>query len=140
MNRNKLDRRSERGSATIKFLAVFAVLLVIANAGFNYVPVAYDGENFKQEMQTAVVNAMALPPNVKPIESVKARIQKAAADNDVPPDMVLDVKISGQTLVAHASYTKPVSILPFGAYTYNYEFDHTAQPVGYLIKDSKYSN
>lgn len=137
MNKNKGDRGSERGSATIKFLAILAVLVAIGNAGLNYVPVAYDGENFKQEMQTAVVNGLAMPSTVKPLESVKARIQKAATDNNIPKDMVLDVKMSGQTLVAHASYTQPVSILPFGIYTYNYEFDHTAQPVGYLLKDSK---
>ena len=51
--------------------------------------------------------------------------------------MVLDVRMNGQTLMAHASYTKPIAILPFGVYTYNYEFNHTAQPVGYLLKDSK---
>jgi hypothetical protein len=137
MNQNKTDRSSERGSAGTKFLAILLFLVAVANAGINYVPVAYEGENFKSEMQTAVVNGMALPPTVKPLESVKARIQKAAADNDIPKDMVLDVKMAGQTLVAHASYTKPISILPFGMYTYNYEFDHTAQPVGYLLKDSK---
>jgi hypothetical protein len=136
MIQNRCDRRSERGSAGTKFLAVFAVLLAVANAGFNYIPVAYEGENFKQEMQTAVVNGMALPPNVKPVDSVKARIEKAAADNDIPKDMVLDVKMNGQTVVAHVSYNKPIAILPFGAYTYNYQFNHTAMPVGYLMKDS----
>lgn len=137
MNQTKRDRSSERGSAGTKFLATFAVLLAIANAGFNYVPVAYEGENFKQEMQTAVVNGMALPATVKPVESVKARLLKAAADNDLPKDMVLDVKLNGQTLVAHASYTKKVSLLPFGAYTYDYQFDNTAMPIGYLLKDAK---
>jgi len=27
--------------------------------------------------------------------------------------------------------------LPFGMYTYNYQFDYTAAPVGYLLKDTK---
>ena len=133
----KNRRHSERGSATTKFLAVFAVLFAIGNAGVNYVPVAYEGENFKQEMQTAVVNGMALPPNVKPVDSVKARLSKAAVDNDLPKDMVMDVKMNGQTLMAHVSYSKQVNLLPFGIYTYDYQFDHTAIPVGYLMKDSK---
>ena len=135
MNQIKRDRRSERGSATTKFLAIFVVLAAIGHAGINYVPVAYEGENFKQEMQTAVVNGMALPNNVKPVEAVKVRIMRAAADNDIPRDMVLDVATNGQTVTAHATYSKPINILPFGMYTYMYEFNHTAQPVGFIFKD-----
>ncbi len=137
MNNVKRDRTSESGSAGTKFMAVFAVLLAFANAGFNYVPVAYEGESFKQEMQAAVVNGLAMPANVKPLESVKARIQKAAIDNDIPTDMILDVRQTGPTITAHASYTKHVSLLPFGIYTYSYQFDHTATPTGYLLKDAK---
>lgn len=137
MKYEKCDRSSERGSAATKFLAVLAVLMVLANAGFNYVPVAYEGENFKQEMQTAVVNGLAMPANVKPLESVKARIVQAAQDNNVPKDMVLDVKLAGAMISAHASYTKKIDLLPFGIYVYDYRFDHTATPTGYLMKDAK---
>jgi hypothetical protein len=137
MNYEKRDRSSERGSAGTKFMAVLAVLMVAANAGFNYVPVAYEGENFKQEMQTAVVNGLAMPATVKPLESVKARIERAATDNDIPKDMVLDVRQTGPMITAHVSYTKKVSLLPFGMYDYSYQFDHTATPTGYLLKDSK---
>src|SRR5215211_6777397 len=57
INMKKLykDRASERGSAGIKFLLVFLVIVVAANAGINYVPIAYQGASFKQEMDTAVV-------------------------------------------------------------------------------------
>jgi hypothetical protein len=137
MNYEKRDRSSERGSAATKFLAVVAVLMLAANAGFNYVPVAYEGENFKQEMQTAVVNGLAMPASVRPLESVKARLERAASDNDLPKDMVLDVKQTGAMITAHASYSKKISLLPFGIYTYDYQFDHTATPTGYLMKDSK---
>lgn len=137
MNYNQRDRSSERGSAGTKFLLVFVVLALIAHAGINYIPVAYAGANFQQEMQTAVVNGMAVPPTVKPVDAVKVRIAKAAADNDIPKDMVLDVAMNGQTVTAHASYTKAINILPFGLYVYNYRFDHTAIPSGYLLKDTK---
>jgi hypothetical protein len=105
-----------------------------ANAGFNYVPVAYEAESFKTEMQTAVVQGLALPGKLNPIDNVKAKIQRAATVNEVPADAVIDVKMAGNVISAHVVYAKPVSILPFGIYTYNYNFDHTATPTGFLLK------
>ena len=32
----------------IKFLLIFVTLILLANAGYNYVPVAYAGENFRR--------------------------------------------------------------------------------------------
>jgi|SRR6478672_2093924 hypothetical protein len=128
------SRPSERGSAGIKFLIFFVLLIATANAGYNYVPVAYAGENFKQEMQTSVVNALATPGRMTPTDYVKNRLQKAIGDNDLPTDTVVDVKQSGTIVQAHAVFTKPVRILPFGLYTYNYHFDYTAVPSGFLTK------
>jgi hypothetical protein len=88
-------------------------------------------------MQTAVVNGLAMPGQLKPLETVKARLQRAASDNDLPPDMVLDVKQVGNVIQAHAAYSKKVGLLPFGIYTYTYQFDHVAVPTGFLLKDSK---
>ena len=128
-------RPSERGSAGIKFLIVFVIIILTAYAGFNYVPVAYAGENFKQEMQTSVVNSMALTARMTPVDYVKNRLQKAINDNDLPTDTVVEVKLVGNIVQAHAAYTQPVSILPFGIYRYNYRFDYTAVPNGYLLKN-----
>lgn len=137
MKRDQVYRASERGGAGVKFLIIFAAILLVANAGYNYVPVAYAGESFKQEMQTAVVNGLALPGRLNPIDVVRAKVQKAAADNDVPTDVLIEVKQVGNVVQAHAAYSKSVPILPFGIYTYTYNFDHTATPTGYLLKDSK---
>jgi hypothetical protein len=134
---NTTARASERGSAAVKFLIFFVLLVLVGNAGYNFVPVAYAAENFKQEMQTAVINGLALPGRVSPIEVVKANIQRAARDNDLPDDAVIEVKQVGNTIQAHAIYSKRVSILPFGIYTYTYQFDHTAVPTGFLIKESR---
>jgi len=134
MTTEKLDRHSERGSAGTKFVIILLALVLIAHAGFNYIPVAYSAENFKQEMQTAVVNGMAVPSTVKPVDNVRIRIERAAADNDIPKDMVLEVKMNTQTVVAHAVYSKKVNMLPFGMYVYEYKFDYTAIPSGYLLK------
>lgn len=128
------NRDAERGSAGVKLMIFLAVLFVVGNAGYNYVPVAYDAESMKTEMSTAVVQGLALPGKVNPVDNVKARLQRAAQVNDLPPDTLIDVKQQGNVISAHVTYTKPVSILPFGIYKYNYQFDHTATPTGFLLK------
>ena len=134
MKNDLKDRSSERGGAGVKFLIVLSVLLLVGNAGYNYVPVAYDAESFKTEMGTAVLQGMALPGKVSPVDNVKARLQKAATVNDIPADAVIDVRQAGNAITAHVTYSKQVSILPFGIYNYNYRFDHTATPTGFLLK------
>jgi len=128
-------RPSERGSAGIKFLIVFVTLILVAHAGYNYVPVAYAGESFKQEMQVSVVNGMAISGRMTPVDYVKNRLKKAISDNDLPPETVVDVKQVGTTVQVHAAYSQAVPILPFGIYTYHYRFDYTAVPNGFLLKE-----
>ncbi len=83
---------SERGGASVKFLIILLALFLIANAGYNYIPVAYEGEDFKQEMETAVVQALALPGNADAAGSIKLKIRRVALANDIPPDVFIDVK------------------------------------------------
>ncbi len=134
MSSPAIHRASERGSAGVKFVIVFAVILLAGNAGINYVPVAYDAESLKSDMATAVLQGLAMPGKVNPVDNVKARIQKSMLQNDIPADAIVDVKQAGNAISAHVSYTKDVNILPFGIYRYNYRFDHTATPTGFLLK------
>lgn len=129
-------RVNERGSAGVKFLIVLAFILLVANAGYNYIPVAYQGEAMKSDMETAVLQGMAVPGNVNPVKNVQERIEKAIAANQVPSDALVEVKKAGPGVNVHVNYTIPVSILPFGIYKYNYVFDHTATPSGLLLKQS----
>lgn len=134
MKKLYLERPSERGGAAAKFLIIAVVLVLIANAGYNYVPVAYAGASFQQEMDTAVVKGLAAPGRLQPIDVVKAHIQRAAQDYDVPADAVIEIKPTGGTIQAHVAYSKSVDMLPFGLYKYSYEFNHVSTPVGYLTK------
>ncbi|MGB7203791.1 MAG: hypothetical protein WBD16_16210 [Pyrinomonadaceae bacterium] len=128
-------REAESGSAGAKFAVVFGIIALVLHAGINYVPVAYDGESLKGEMETAVLQGLALPGRVSPAENVKARIQKAMQLNNTPPEAILDVKMAGNSnILARVAYTKSVNLLPFGIYKYNYVFDHTATPAGFLLK------
>ncbi|MGI8494849.1 MAG: hypothetical protein ACR2L1_06000 [Pyrinomonadaceae bacterium] len=135
-NRVKSDLRAEHGGAGIKFLIVLLSLVLAANAAFNYIPVAYEGENFKQEMHTIVVQGMAIPTNgVDPISAMKTKLINSAKDYDLPAAFV-DVRRNNNITSARVKYSKQVSLLPFGIYNYNYEFDHTATPAGFLTKNN----
>lgn len=136
MNTLWKDRKSERGSAGVKFLVVACFIALVANAGINYVPVAYDAESLKTEMGTAVLQGIAMPGKANPVENVRARIQQAVRLNNAPPETLVDVKQQGSSITAHVVYSKQVNILPFGIYKYNYQFDHTATPTGFLLKDA----
>jgi len=129
------NRTSERGSAGVKFVVVLVAVVLLAHAGYNYVPVAYDAESFKTEMQTAVMQGLALPGKVSPTDNVKARIKKAIQVNNIPADALIDVRQNGNSISARVTYSQQVSILPFGIYTYKYVFDHTATPTGFLLKE-----
>lgn len=128
-------KHGERGGAGGKLLLVLTVLILLGHAGINYVPVAYAAESLKQDMQTAVVQGLATPPKFgKPADFVKDRIARAVAANDVPNDAFIEVKQNGKNLQAHVYYVKTINILPFGIYKYNYVFDHTATPTGFLMQ------
>ena len=134
MNNAAKNRESERGSAGVKFVLILAALALVANAGYNYVPVAYDAESLKTEMGTAVLQGLALPGKMNPVDNVKARIVKAIQANSIPPDALVDVKQTGNVITARVTYSTQVNILPFGIYKYNYNFDYTATPTGFLTK------
>ncbi len=134
MNSSAKNHESEKGSAGIKFLFVLLFIVLVANAGFNYVPVAYSAESLKSDMGTAVLQGLALPGKMNPADNIKVRIQRAIQANGIPPEAVIDVKQMGNMLTARVSYAKQVNILPFGIYKYNYVFDYTATPTGFLTK------
>jgi hypothetical protein len=126
--------RSQRGGAGIKLVLIMAALFVVAHAGFNYIPVAYSGASFKEELQTAVIQGTALPGGSDPLGAIKAKIKRMSVAYDLPPDMVCEVKQVGNVVQAHVIYSKQVPILPFDLYTTTYHFDHTATPSGFLSK------
>jgi hypothetical protein len=130
-----VNRRSqERGSAGAKLMLVLMVMVLAAHAGYNYIPVAYNAQSLRGDMDTAILQGMALPGKISPVDNVKERIAKALIVNNAPQGATLDVKQAGNGLIARVTYTKPVNILPFGMYKYNYVFDYTSTPTGFLLK------
>jgi hypothetical protein len=134
MKREFSTSHGERGSASTKFLITMVVLGLVVHAGYNYIPVAYEAESMKSEMQTAVIQGLATPGKLSPVDNVKARVKQAAMINQVPADAIVDIKQAGNSITAHVAYVKRVNILPFGMFKYDYQFDHTATPTGFLLK------
>ena len=138
MKENVLNKNlhAQRGGASIKFMLVVIVLAVLVNAGYHYVPTAYQAENFKQEMQTAVIQVTAMPTaNTNQTEMLKGRLVRLATENQLPPALI-DVRQVNNVLTAHVKYSKEISIVPFGIYNYQYQFDHTATPSGFLLRSN----
>ncbi|MBC7797287.1 MAG: hypothetical protein H7Z37_10480 [Pyrinomonadaceae bacterium] len=132
-------RQSEQGGAATKLLIVVVILFIIGHAGYIYIPTAYGAENFKQRMKEIVVRAYAMPnvPESSP-EAVKAKIRQVADIEGVPSDAVIKIEKPGENGVAsmraRVTFTKQISLLPFGLYKYNFQFDHKAQPDDFLSK------
>ena len=135
MNKFLVDQHGQRGGAGVKLLLVFLVLFLIGHAGYNYVPVAYEGANFRSDMDMAVVKGLAASGQIKPLDTVKATINQSMAANNIPTDAAVEIKPVKGIVQAHVAYTKPVKILPFGIYTYIYNFNYLAVPNGYLLAE-----
>ena len=131
MNREIHSNPSERGSAAVKLLLVLIVLVLLANAGYNFIPVAYQGQAVRQEMQTYVAQSMTATGRDTPRKHVMRRLNRARIDNTIPPEANIKVTQENHIIKAHVNYTKTVDLLPFGIYQYDYVFDHTASSRGF---------
>lgn len=129
--RNQVNR-SEHGGAGVKLLLVLLVLFLIGNAGINYIPVAYAGEDLKTEMHAAVLQGMAVVRGENPVDNVKKKLLSTVARSGAPEARV-EVKSVNNVVTANVSYSKKIDLLPFGLYQYDYVFNHTATPAGLLF-------
>jgi hypothetical protein len=133
MKRNHFG--SESGSAQVKLVLFLIILVLAGNAGYNYVPIAYNGENVKQEMHAAILQGLSAPKTMgAPMDVCKKKLVYIARVNDLPTDTFIEVKQVNGLLQARVAYIKQVPLLPFGIYNYEYNFDHTANTHGFLTK------
>ena len=123
-----MTRKSERGSARLKFLVVIVILAALSYAGYLYVPVAYNPYLFKDLMQQKVNAAVALG---YPATWVKEQLMKSATDYGVPPSVEITPQVEGDRMQVRAQFNRPIE---FPGYTYNYSFDHTVTSTDFLMK------
>src|ERR1044072_1195093 len=119
-------RSGERGSASLKFLIVMAILGSCAYAGYLYIPVAYHANVFKDLMQHYV--DVAATQGYKP-SWVQEQLTKNAPEYSIPEDAVFTAVQNDNRVEVRVQYVRAIE---FPGYTYNYEFDHTVKSTAFL--------
>ena len=121
-----MRRSGERGSASLKFLIVMAILGATAYAGYLYVPVAFNAATYKDLMQHYADTAatQAYSPSW-----VGEQLAKSAPEYGVPPDAVITPVLRDGRIEVTVQFVK---VIDFPGYPYNYEFDHTVKSTAFL--------
>ena len=114
-------RTGERGSARTNFLLMMVVIAAVAYAGYQYVPVAYQGSQLKVFMQDTVNNAVITNRDARWTED---QLRRNLTAYGVPPDARVTVSNRESRIEAHVEYTVAVPLL---VTTYEYKFDHTTR-------------
>src|ERR1043166_6373820 len=113
--------RNEQGGARLNFIIFSAVFATMLYVGYMYVPVAIDAYYFKDVMQNKIDLAVAQGYDGN---WVREQLAKTGPDYHVPTEDVITPTTKESRLAVRVQFTRPIS---FPGYTYNYEFDHTAQ-------------
>ena len=124
-------RPSERGSSRLNFLLLMAVIVAAAYAGYQYVPIAYQGSQLKVFMQDTVNNAVITDKDTRWVED---QLRRNLTSYGAPPDAQITVANRESRVEAHVQYTVPV---PLVVTTYEYKFDHTASSTNLLSGGNK---
>ena len=121
-----MHRRSERGSANVKFVIVMAILGATAYAGYLYVPVAFQANAYKDLMQhyADVAAAQGYAPSW-----AGEQLMKSGAEYDVPLNAAITPVQRDNRVEVRVQFVRPIE---FPGYTYNYEFDHTVKSTAFL--------
>jgi hypothetical protein len=122
---NKM-RKSERGSARLKFLIVVAIIGIVAYAGYQFIPIAYQAYQIKDLMQHDVDTAVVLG---HPTSWIKEQLVKSGPEYGIPADAVITPAQEDNRMEVRVQYSQPIE---FPGFTYNYEFDHTAKSATFL--------
>lgn len=125
-NQSLLRNRGERGGAGLKLLIFLVVVAIVGYVGIMYIPVAIDAYYFKDAMQNKVNLAAA-----QGYDSawVTDQLSKTKAQYNVPEDAVITPVQKDGRVEVRVQFTRPIS---FPGYTYNYDFDYTAQSTTFL--------
>ena len=121
-----MNRHSELGGARLKLVIALAIIAVVAYAGYMYVPVAVDAYYFKDAMQNKV--NLAAAQGYDP-SWLSEQLAKSKSEYHVPDDAVISPAQKDGRMEVRVQFTRPIS---FPGFTYNYDFDYTAQSTQFL--------
>ena len=121
-----MQRSGERGSATVKFVVVMAIMCSVAYAGYLYVPVAYQAHMYKDLMQhyADVAAAQGYQPSWAGNQLVKS-----APEYEIPANAIIAPTQRDNRIEVRVQF---VRVIEFPGYTYNYEFDETVKSTAFL--------
>lgn len=119
-------RPGERGSASVKFIIVMAVLGSCAYAAYLYVPVAFQANAYKDLMQhySDVAAAQGYQPSW-----VGEQLMKSGPEYGIPADAIITPVKRDQRIEVRVQF---IRVIDFPGYPYNYEFDYTAKSTAFL--------
>ena len=121
-----MQRSGERGSATLKFVVVMAIMCSVGYAGYLYVPVAYQAHMYKDLMQhyADVAAAQGYQPSWAGDQLVKS-----APEYEIPANAIIAPTQRDNRIEVRVQF---VRVIEFPGYTYNYEFDETVKSTAFL--------
>jgi hypothetical protein len=120
--------RNEFGGARLKLIVFIVVFAAILYAGYLYIPVAVDAYYYKDVMQNLVNQATAQGSDTN---WIRDQLTKIGPDYHVPSNATITPSLQDKRMMVRVQFTRPIST---PVYTYNYEFDHTAQSTTFLTK------
>ena len=126
-NETLLRNRAERGGARLKLIIFIAIVAIVGYVGYMYIPVAVDAYYFKDAMQNKVNLAAAQGHDAAWLAD---QIARSKAEHNVPDDAVITPAQKEGRIEVRVQFTRPIS---FPGYTYNYDFDYTAQSTTFLV-------
>ena len=120
------NRSGERGSASLKFVMVMAIMGACAYAGYLYIPVAFYANQYKDLMQHYA--DVAATQGYQPSWAGE-QLMKSAPEYEIPANAIITPAQRDNRIEVRVQYVRAIE---FPGYTYNYEFDHTVKSTAFL--------
>jgi len=121
-----LKTRAERGGAQLKLIIFIAVIVAVGYTGYMYIPVAVDAYYFKDAMQNKVNMAAVQGYDTSWLAD---QVSKSRNEFNVPDNAVITPSQNEGRMQCRVQFSRPIS---FPGFTYNYDFDYTAQSTSFL--------
>ena len=126
-------RRGELGGSRITLTIVLVVLALSIFAGYNFIPIAFADSDIKTQLQTIATNAVILPASTTGNQHINwstTEMNRLANSYEIPKT-AFKAEMVGPAVKCSINLKRKIPILPFGIYTYEYDFVHSATSAGY---------
>src|SRR2546430_17697983 len=112
----------------MKFIIAMVTIEIVIYVVYMYIPDAYDVYYFKDVMKNTIDMGAA---QGRDTSWVPDQLKKTETDYHVPANAIIAPAQKDNRIEVRVQFTRPIS---FPVYTYNYDFDHTANSSAFLTK------